>query len=58
MRFASFPFDIEPTRWPNSKACAAFMVTALKASLGVIFIWVHARDIRKGIFPEGVEPGL
>jgi hypothetical protein len=34
------------------------MVAAFIASLGVIFILIHAVATTKFMFPEGVEPGL
>ena len=56
--FAFFPFPIDPCVSLSSIAAAPLMVTALIACSGVNPIFIHARESTKGMFPEGVEPGL
>ena len=57
-KFAIFPFVILPTFSDKFIAYAPFIVAALMASSGVIFIFIQAKETTRFIFPEGDEPGL
>ena len=58
MRFAILPFSISPIFFSRPMAYAPLIVAALIASVGVIFIFIHAKDIVNPMFPEGHDPGL
>jgi len=58
IRLADFEVVMLPSAELTSIAAAPFIVAALIASAGVIFIFMQASDNMNDMFPLGEEPGL
>ena len=58
MRFAFFPFVMEPTWSLTPIAYAELIVQALNDCSGVSLILMHPKAITNLMFPLGLDPGL